>query len=152
MEAKVAKIKSADDVRLARVANEHISFKGFNPLLLGWRELGKVGLRAVRKWLRVDIETDSLLRFIKFNPLTAEREGAAKVLAHNRWFALVEVAIHEAHESSVLTRRLDGAGVCFVFVERRGASCGHSATFSTVLRLNSDPSNGPPEVSHTFNR
>ncbi len=91
--------------------------------------MGEVVRRAVLKWLRVDVKTDSFFRFVKFYPLAAEREGTAEVLTHDRWFALVEVAIDEAHEAGVLTRRLHGAGVCLVFVERPEASCGHRATF-----------------------
>lgn len=106
MEAEVTEIERADDVGLSRVPGENVALNGFDTLLLGWGELREVVRRAVGERLRIDIETDGLLSLVKLHPFAAEREGSAKVLAHRRWLALVEVAVDEAHETGVFAGRL----------------------------------------------
>ena len=132
------------------VSREDVALYGFYPVLLRGGEFREVVRRSIGEWLRIYVEADSLLRLAKLHPFAAQREGSTEILAHGRGFSIVEVAVDEPHEASVFSRRLNGAGICFIFVERCGASCGHTQLDLMVLRLNIGLMRGPAVVSHTF--
>jgi len=106
MEAEVAKIEGADDIRFFGGANKDVPLNGLNPLLLRGRKLCKIVCRSIGERFGIDVEADRFLRFVELHPFTAEREGAAEILAHNRWLARIEVAVNKPHEASVLSGRL----------------------------------------------
>ncbi len=126
MEAEVAKIEGADDIRFFGGANKYVAPNGLNPPLLRGRKLCKIVRRSVGERLRINVEADRFLRFVELYPFTAEREGAAEVLAHYRWLARIEVAIDESHEAGILAGRLHRGGIRCIFVEGDGASCRHT--------------------------